>query len=89
MATAKDLALYVEQEDLDEGLRVVSPNGVPKLNRVGVDLANILRGEGERREFVFAEPVAIVGLEPDGKYIVQVGTHTRMLVDPDNDNYFL
>lgn len=87
MARAVDIHLYVEQEENGERLRVVSPTGVPKLNARGVELANILRGAGDP-EFHFAEPVAVVGLE-QGKYLIQVGPHTELWIDPEYDDYFL
>lgn len=89
MPTARDIHIYVEQDDTQDALpRVVSPSGVPKLNLAGAELANIRRGEGDPI-FVYAEPVAIVGLDDDGRYLIQVGKHTQMFIDPEFDNYFL
>lgn len=87
MATAQEVPLLMVIEDGEETPKLFAPNGTPKLNNNGVELANILRNEKDL-SFGFAQPVEVVGIE-DGKYVLQVGHYTQMLIDPETDDYFL
>jgi hypothetical protein len=87
MVVAREVPLFTVMEDGEESPTVVAPNGVPKLNDDGVEIANILRNEKDQ-PFNFAQPVEVLGIE-DGKYVLGVGHHTRIRIDPENDDYFL
>lgn len=88
MATAVEVPITVESSEDGQGVRVVCPSGTPRLNKWGVEIANIRR-EGGDKVFNFAQPVEIVGIDQFGRFQIKVGGHTTMYVDPANDDYFL
>jgi len=88
MATAAEVPIFVESSEDGQGVRVVSPSGTPRLNKWGVEIANIGRRAGDK-EFNFAQPVEIVGIDQFGRFQIKIGGHTTMYVDPVKDDYFL
>lgn len=88
MAIGEALGVVVEPDEGGEHVRAVYTHGMPRLNKEGVEIANFRRSERDSSVFVFAEPVSVIGIQGEG-WLIQVGNHTFMYIDPSSDNYFL